>query len=197
MPEFEETIELPDQDKTDLHRLYAEPDGVEAALFHPILQVWREVLKPAADEMDQKITPNWANRIVTSFTEVRFADMELYRKSYFGKLMQLAEILDDEIASDDDCLTYTTPEEDALENAHHYKNLLLNWQLAVLQWEMDWNTTDLDAAVELAAISEVHKMFFGAQGITAFLDNIGFEFTDDDSQSLMIALEEFRARDDE
>ena len=24
MPEFEETIELPDQDKTDLHRLYAE-----------------------------------------------------------------------------------------------------------------------------------------------------------------------------
>ena len=195
---WNERIELPEQDEADLHRLYAEPDGDDKeAVFHPILEIWREVLAPAKGELEQAITPQWANRIVGAYKEMHFSDMEDYRLSYFNKLVQLADMLDQEIASDPECLTYTDPGDDAIENAFHYKNLLLNWQQAVLQWELDWNTSKPEAAVELAAISEVHKMFFGPQGITAFLDNIGFEFTDDDQQTMLETLEDFKARDDE
>jgi hypothetical protein len=167
--------------------------GGEMPSFHPILQVWREVLKPAREEKDARVTPAWANRIIASYQGLTFADMNHYRDSYFAKILELADLLDEEIASDDECLNPATPEEDAEENSDHYKNLLLVWQKAVLGWEMGWDTAAPGAAVEVAAISEVHKMFFGETGIVAFLDNIKFEFTEADQNELAAELEAMKA----
>ena len=192
--EFSESIEGPETGEPftdDEIRDFMER-GPEAPSFHPVLEVWREVLRPAATEATTKVTPQWASRIIQSYPQIQFADMNAVRDSYFGKILQLAKVLDLEIEEDDECLGYTTPEEDVEHNAHHYKNLLLNWQLAFLQWELDWDCTDDHAAVELAAISEVHKMFFGQNGITAFLDNIKFEFTESDSAYLAEALQELK-----
>ena len=49
-----------------------------------------------------------------------------------------------------------------------------------------------DAAVELASIGEVHKLFLGQQGIIAFLDNIQFQFFEMDQSMLMEALAEMK-----
>ena len=183
-----EVIAFSDQDKKDLEAL-----GIkEPANFHTVLEVWREVLKPAAEEATKKITPAWANRIVSSFKELTFADMVEFHDEYFRKLDELNGILLDEIASDEDCLTYATPEEDAAENSQHYKNLLRDWQMAVMQWELDWHPSDPLAAVKIAAISEVHRMFFGDVGLVPYLDNIKFEYTEDDQAELRAALEELR-----
>ena len=46
----EENVTLTEQDEADIHRLYNEPDGVEAPTFHPVLKVWHEVLKMAERE---------------------------------------------------------------------------------------------------------------------------------------------------
>lgn len=189
MSENFEGVVLSEQDEADIANLYA-TDAVPT--FHPVLMVWREVLKPAAEEATKKVTPQWASRITQSYREVNFADMAYVRDAYFGKISQLLEILDMEIASDAECLTYATPEEDAEHNAHHYKNLLLQWQLAVLSWEMDWDCQMEHAGAEMAAISEVHKMFFGSDGLVAYLESIRFEFTEDDQQVLADALNEFR-----
>ena len=166
--------------------------GGELPNFHPILQVWREVLKPARDEQARKVSPQYANRMIQSYTGLDFADMNDLRDGYFGKIIELLEILEAEIATDSDCLSYSTPEEDVAENSVHYKQLLTDWQLRFLQWELDWTCTDENAAVEIAAISEVHKMFFGPTGLTAFLDNIRFEFTEADQAELSAALEALR-----
>ena len=192
----EENVTLTEQDEADIHRLYNEPDGVEPPNFHPVLQVWLEVLKVAESESEIPVSPQWASKMVGSYAGVTFPDCLELHDRFFAKLIQLRDILAREIANDDDCLTYTTPEEDALENALHYKNLLMLWQMAVLQWELDWDCADPMAAVELAAISEVHKIFFGngAQpGMTAYLDNIRFEFNDDDQADLASALEGLKA----
>lgn len=181
-----ESLEISD---SDIQQLI---DSGEAPQFHPILEVWREVLKPARKEMTAKVSPQWANRIVTQYFGLQYADMENFRDVYFGKLIQLMDILDEEIAADGECLSPTTPEEDAEQNSLHYKNLLMNWQLAILQWELDWHCADPQAAVELAAISEVHKMFFGREGLTAFLDNIAFQYTEDDQAMLAEALTELK-----
>lgn len=183
------TEDLTEQDRTDLTQLY---NTGEVPSFHPVLEVWREVLRPAEAEAVKKVSPQWASRITAAYREVAFADMTFVRDSYFAKLAQLASILDDEIASDPECLSYTSAEEDAEHNAFHYKNLLMVWQMAILQWELDWSCESMNAGPELAAISEVHKMFFGDQGITAFLENIRFEFNDDDQQVLAEALLAFR-----
>jgi hypothetical protein len=58
----------------------------------------------------------------------------------------------------------------------------------VLGWELDWDCTDSAAGAELAAISEVHTMFFGDVGLTSLLDQISFEFTDMHRDALGMAL---------
>lgn len=152
------------------------PEGEPS--FHPILQVWRAVLEPAERERTTPITPQWANRIVNTYTGLTFADMPQFQATYFDKVDDLKKILDFEIESDDECLNATSSEEDKEHNSDHYINVLTNWQLTVLDWELDWDCTSPDAAIDLATAAEVHRMFFGETGLTALLDQIQFEFTD-------------------
>lgn len=197
MTEPVESIEMSTKDEEDLQKLLSE--GTEPE-FHPVLEVWREVLRPAAELAKEKVTPQWASKMVATYPKVEFADMELMQHLYFSKIGELAEVLDAEIATDKDCLTYRSAEEDAEENSDHYKNLLRDWQLTFMQWELDWETTSPTAPVELAAISEVHKMFFGQTGLTAYLDNIKFEFTEEDSTNLaesLMALRDTQVMKDE
>jgi len=167
-------------------------EQANAAPYHAILEVWDAILKPAREERTKKVTPQWANRIVTAYTGIQFADMVEFRDRYFDKILQLHQILLDEIATDDECLNVEKAEEDVEKNSLRYLNLLINWQKAFLQWELDWDCTDPTAAVELGAISEVHRMFFNEDGIIALLDQIKFEFTDDDRDLLAAELNELR-----
>lgn len=193
-----ERIEFSEEDKVQLQEM-----GVttgEVPEYHPLLEVWRDVLKPARDDQHSRITPQWANRICSSYSDIRFADMPAYRDRYFGHLLELMEVLDAEIATDPDCMSYSTPEEDAAENSRHYKQLLIDWQIKFLTWELEWECTDEDAEVELAAVSEVHKALFGNQqatGLVAFLDNIKFTYTEADQQELADALNVVRAEFEE
>lgn len=172
-------------------------EEASTAPYHTILELWREVLSPATDELKRSVSPQWANRIVSSYQGLQFSDMDNFRDTYFTKVLTLADILADEIDSDDEALNHTSPEEDVENNTPHYLTVLFNWQQQFLLWELGWRCTASDAAVEIAALSEVHKMFFGEQGLTALLDQIKFEFTDDHRQMLSELLEETKAAEEE
>jgi hypothetical protein len=164
-----ETIEQPtvfsEQDVRDLHELGVTDGDVPS--YHVILEVWREVLKPAHAERESgKVTPQWAGRMVSSYQELRFADCQELQRRYFDKLIDLHQVIVDEIEGDDECLNYTDPEEDAKENRDHYLEILRQWQEKFLRWELEWDCTDTHAAIELAAISETYKVFFGQTGLT-------------------------------
>lgn len=187
MENVTETIEGPEENVIDVE--FGVP---EEPSFHPILEVWQKVLEPAREERNAKVSPQWAVRITGTYPNLRFADMGTFRDLYFGHLVNLLEMLDEEIKSDKECLTYDSFEKDAFENAPHYRNLLRDWQVYILKQELAWEYDSPSAEVELAALSEVHKMFLGDQGITAFLDNIGFEFTDADQEELAAVLQAVR-----
>lgn len=163
--------------------------GGEAPSYHPILQVWSEVLSNADAELNAAITPQWASRITASYREINFADMPAFRDALFSKLVHYHQIVVAEIETDDECLNMLSPEDDVEHNAGHYRNILRDWQLALLDWEMAWDCTAANAAIELAALSELHKMIFGETGITGFLDNIKFEFTEADQREMAEALQ--------
>jgi hypothetical protein len=167
-------------------------DDAGQAPYHTILEVWREVLRPAERERYKKITPQWANRIVATYREIAYQDVPIFRDAYFDKIAQLQEILDNEIASDDECLNQTSPEEDVEYNSNHYLNILIDWQKAFLYWELAWDCTDQYAPMELAAISEIHRMIFDNTGLTSLLDNIQFQFTEDDQTMLVAVLQDIR-----
>lgn len=164
----------------------------EGPSYHTILQVWREVLAPAKDQAGDRPTPQYCNKIISSYPHIGFADMIAFRDQFHTLILELEQVLLNEIDGDPVCLDHRTPEEDATLNAHHYKNVLLNWQMTVMLWEKDWDCENDDAAVTLAAIGEVYKMFFGPNGLTALLDNIPFEFTEADQETLAQALQELK-----
>lgn len=179
-----ESFEVTDESIED----FINSGGAEPG-YHPILKIWSAVLEPAKAQLDEPITPQWANRITSSYREISFADMLEFRERYFGLVDALRQVVEDEIATDEECLTYTTPEEDVEHNSGHYKNVLRDWQKVILQRELDWDCADPHAGVEIGVISEVHKMFFGPTGLTQYLDNIKFEFTEADSAALAAELE--------
>jgi hypothetical protein len=186
MPDDDNVTQLfTEKDEADLAALLDEQDPPS---FHTVLEVWREILAPASEAAKQKVTPQWANRMVAQYQQLRYEDMNRFRDLFYGQIEELLEILRDEISTDEDCLSYTSADEDARENAGHYKEMLFRWQERILEWEKSWDCTSPDAAIELGAISETHKMFFGQTGIVAFLDNIGFQFTDVDSAELQARL---------
>jgi hypothetical protein len=190
-----ETIEFSDRDKVDLAALNIAPEGDPDTTYHTILEAWREVLKPAAAEAKKNVTPQWANRMIATYMGLGYADMNDFRDLYYKRLQQMLDIAKLEIASDPDCLTKNDAAEDAAENSHHYKNLLMNWQLAILEWEMEWDCTSSDAAIEIGVISEIHKMFLSDQGLVAWLEQIKFEFTEADQEMLVQTLTEFKGEE--
>lgn len=183
----DETLEMTEQDKADLEALNAEPPQ-----FHPILEVWQEVLRPAASEALKRVTPGWASTITSKHPAIKLQEMNTFRDIYFGKIEELRAILEYEIDSDPKCLQAIDAAEDREENSVHYHNLIVNWQLAIQQWEIDWDCTSVDAHLQLAAFSEVHNMFLGGGGLLAHLELIGFQFTEDDQIELAAALQAHR-----
>lgn len=163
-----------------------------AAPYHTLLEVWRETLKHAAGELEKKVTPSWAMRITSMYKQLTIQEMDTFKVLYFSKIDALFQFVLIEIASDGDSLSYDSAEEDREENRSHYLELLLQWQVKLLEWELDWKCTDADAHIEVAAISEVHKMFFGETGLSGHLDAIGFQFEEADQQVISDKLEEMR-----
>jgi hypothetical protein len=177
--------EITSKDARDIEMLAGGENGEPT--FHTVLQVWRDVLEP-------EITPQWAVKLVQTYAEVQFADMQFIHDLYYTKIIELRDMLLVEIATDDECLKYTSAEEDAVENWEHYRNLLHAWNLRFLEWELDWDSNDPLAGCQLAATAEVHALFFREQhGITAYLDNIKFEFTQSDKDALTAMLDEKKA----
>lgn len=164
----------------------------EKVEYHTILQVWSEVISASKEVRKEKINPQWASRVTAAHRQVYYQDMPEYRDLYYDKIDQLFEALQAEIETDDECFNHHSAEEDLEHNAVHYINVVFSWQKVILSWELDWDCTSPSAAVEIASIIEVHKMFFGDTGMVTLLDQINLEFTEDMQQQLMVELEELK-----
>lgn len=162
------------------------------ASYHTILELWQRILLPLRTERTRRISPQWSNRIVSAYAGMGFAEMAEFRDRYFDKLEQMLQILEASIEEDDEALKQTTAEEDVEHNTARYVQILVDWQKALLLWELEWTSDDPHAAPELAAISEVHKMLFAQEGLTALLDRINLQFTEEDRDRLSMELEDLK-----
>lgn len=172
----------------------SELDPPEPAQYRTLLEIWRAVLEPArgTSMRSEPIGPQWATKIVSTYPGVGFADVVDVHEGVFSMVEEMAAILDDEIATDEECLNRVNAEEDAQENAEHYRNLLAGWQVHLLTEELAWHPSDRNAAVQLAVLSEVQQMFLGQTGLVAHLDSIGFQFTEQDQEALQQKLTDAR-----
>lgn len=182
-------IEFSAQDEKDLETLLGD---ASTAPYQPILRVWKEILSEDNRKHGARITIPWSNGICGKYHGMTFALMPAFVDRYFQIMADLAADLETEIASDEDCLDWHSIEEDKEENGGHYRELLTSWQKRLLTWEMGWDCTHPDAAAHVAALGEVSAFFFGDQGLTGHLGAIGFDFTEEDQETLAAALTELQ-----
>lgn len=183
--------DIPQEDQLTVEDILGE--AVDAVQYHTLLEVWQEVIAGSVTVRKERINPQWARRVISAHPQVFYQDMPEYAALYYDKIDQLAEALQAEIETDDECLNRDNPEEDREHNSLHYANVIFSWQKLFLSWELDWDCTSTDAAIELAAIIEVHKMFFGDVGLITVLDQINFEFTESLQEQLFLELEELKS----
>jgi hypothetical protein len=182
-------IEFSEQDEKDLSTLLGE---AAEAKYNPVLRIWKEILSEDNISHGARITIPWANGICGKYANMTYALMPAFVERYFQIMNDLAADLNEEIASDDDCLNWHSIDEDKEENGGHYRALLTTWQKRILTWEMGWDCAHPDAAAHVAALGEISAFFFGDNGLTGHLGAIGFEFTDADQEALANALSELQ-----
>lgn len=185
-----ESIELPDelseQDRAELEALYGEQPKAE---YHPILQIWRDTMVPESIDANKGITVQWAVQICGAYPQMTYALMPAFHDLYFLYIETMAEMVRAEIATDEDCLKALDAAEDTALNHDHYCNLLRDWQLFLQDQEMDWDPSEVTAPAVVAALGEVQKFFFSDRGLTAHLEAIQFDFSDEDQAELRAALD--------
>lgn len=179
--EYIEPAEFTEQDQADLDKLLAEQEKPE---YHTLLEVWKNILSKANLDANRRVTMKWANGIVGQYQGVGFGDMKAFTEIYFDLIDDMVKILEFEISTDEDCLKPDNPADDIELNSSHYKNVLTLWQQSMLQRELEWDCESPTAALEIAALAETHKVFFGSNGLTGHLEALSFDFTEDDQQEL-------------
>lgn len=183
--ESAEEVQLSEQDKRDLAALGAEAEPEE---YHTILEVWRTILVSADRPDNRHVTPRWASEIVSNYLGVGFPDMPRYVDYYFSLTNRMLEVLDGIIAADEDCLKPDNREDDLAHNRDRYLEVLREWQLLLLTEELEWDVAHPDAPLQLAALAEVQKMFFGQTGVVGYLEAIKLEVTEEDQEALATTL---------
>lgn len=174
-------LEFTEQDDKDLNTLLGE---AAEATYNPVLRIWKEILSEDNRSHGARVTIPWSNGVCSKYVGMTYALMPAFVERYFQIMGDLAALLTEEIASDDDCLDWHSIDEDKEENAGHYRALLTSWQKRLLTWEMGWDCTHPDASAHVAALGEISGFFFSDNGLTGHLGAIGFEFTDADQAAL-------------
>jgi len=183
------SAEFTEQDEKDLATLLG--DASEAK-YNPVLRIWQEILSKKNRDHGARITIPWATAICGKYEGMTYGLMPAFVQKYFELMAHLVEVLDFEIASDDECLNQHTVDDDLEHNGVHYLNLLTNWQKSLLAYELGWDCTAPDAAAHIAALGEISSFFFGEIGLTGHLGAISFEFTEADQADLAEALRDFQ-----
>lgn len=194
--DVEESIELPEsalteRDQEELDRLLAEKPEIE---YHSIFKVWQSLLESADTAGNRHMTPKWAMAIIGQYVGITFSDLDDYVVQYFNLLDDMRLVLQRIIDEDEDTLKPKSADEDIEVNHSNYVDVLREWQLLLLTRELTWSPSSPTAAVEIAVLSEIQKLFFGQTGLVGHLEAIKLEYSDEDQESLAVALE---ARRDE
>lgn len=180
-----ETIEVPDE---PIEGLVAGDDKD----YRSILEVWSKLFEPLEEMRKDPVTPNWAIRITSHYGNIELREMENFRDRYFHVALEMAAILQATIDANEDCLKVYSAEEDRDLNGGLYFQVLVDWQLNLLQHELEWDCISKSAGVDIAVMGEIHNLLFGDMGLAGHLNSINYELSDDDQQNMAQALNEAR-----
>ena len=158
-----------------------------------VLETWLKVLGTAdIGDVEPKVSMQFASHLIRSYPELKFRDLKAVDARFREKLLDFRDILQAEVDGEPAALKRMAT--DAADNRHLYLNAILGWQQSTVEWERNWDPSDLNAAVEFAACAEAHRFALSPMGLLAHLEAIGLEFGPDDEQTVIDAVMEQEGR---
>lgn len=158
-----------------------------------VLETWLKVLGTAdIGDAEPKVSMQFASHLIRSYPELKFRDLKAVDARFREKLLDFRDILQAEVDGEPAALKRMAT--DAADNRHLYLNAILGWQQSTVEWERNWDPSDLNAAVEFAACAEAHRFALSPMGLLAHLEAIGLEFGPDDEQTVIDAVMEQEGR---
>ena len=158
-----------------------------------VLETWLKVLGTAdIGDAEPKVSMQFASHLIRSYPELKFRDLKAVDARFREKLLDFRDILQAEV--DGDPAALKRMDTDATDNRHLYLNAILGWQQSTVEWERNWDPSDVNAAVEFAACAEAHRFALSPMGLLAHLEAIGLEFGPDDEQTVIDAVMEQEGR---
>ena len=152
-----------------------------------VLETWLNVLGTADIGDDEpKVSMQFASHLIRSYPELKFRDLKAVDARFREKLLDFRDILQAEVDGEPAALKRMAT--DAADNRHLYLNAILGWQQSTIEWERNWNPSDVNAAIEFAACAEAHRFALSPMGLLAHLEAIGLEFGPDDEQTVIDAV---------
>ena len=152
-----------------------------------VLETWLKVLGTAdIGDNEPKVSMQFASHLIRSYPELKFRDLKAVDARFREKLLDFRDILQAEVDGEPAALKRMAT--DAADNRHLYLNAILGWQQSTVEWERNWDPSDLNAAVEFAACAEAHRFALSPMGLLAHLEAIGLEFGPDDEQTVIDAV---------
>ena len=158
-----------------------------------VLETWLKVLGTADIGDDEpKVSMQFASHLIRSYPELKFRDLKAVDARFREKLLDFRDILQAEVDGEPAALKRMAT--DAADNRHLYLNAILGWQQSTVEWELNWDPSDVNAAIEFAACAEAHRFALSPMGLLAHLEVIGLEFGPDDEQTVIDAVMEQEGR---
>lgn len=158
-----------------------------------VLETWLKVLGTAdIGDNEPKVSMQFASHLIRSYPELKFRDLKAVDARFREKLLDFRDILQAEVDGEPAALKRMAT--DAVDNRHLYLNAILGWQQSTVEWERNWDPSDVNAAVEFAACAEAHRFALSPMGLLAHLEAIGLEFGPDDEQTVIDAVMEQEGR---
>ena len=158
-----------------------------------VLETWLKVLGTADIGDDEpKVSMQFASHLIRSYPELKFRDLKAVDARFREKLLDFRDILQAEV--DGEPAALKRMDTDAVDNRHLYLNAILGWQQSTVEWERNWDPSDVNAAIEFAACAEAHRFALSPMGLLAHLEAIGLEFGPDDEQTVIDAVMEQEGR---
>ena len=192
-----EEIPMEEQTPEDLAAIaasFAEGSSDELPpLTVTVLRIWQEILGNIEESRQERISPTLAARVVRAWSNMTIQEVPQYWALYYDLLESARTRLHNVLSAHPDAIDQV--ENDAEENREVYLEVAFEWNDLLARMDEQWNCTDPEAHLQLAALTDVAGFLTGPNGLFDALSQpqVGFEFTEADQAALAKRLGEAAA----
>lgn len=162
---------------------------------HSLLRIWSEVLSNVERARDEGVNMSVAGRIVSSWPQISFQETAIYHNMYHEILLELRELLIKTIRDNPGAIDHMEKADMEL-NHKLYEQLVIDWNILLDEYELEWNAQDEDSHIWYAAIVDARVFLFNREGFAGHLESRGFTLDSDEIFEAIRAAREERRVDE-